>query len=104
MENAGFGAAAAAPIARRVLDYLLADLYPSEEDIAAVQQGKAGAPIGTPRKASEVPLPRGRDAFAMDTPLSGPQPAASAASAASAPASAPVAATPPRPSAPASTP
>ncbi len=125
VENSGFGAAAAAPIARRVLDYLLADVYPSEEDIAAVQQGKAGAPIGTPRKASEVPLPRGRDAFAMDTPVSGPQPAASAASAASAPASAasgpapspvpapaaprpqapaPFSATPPRPAAPASTP
>jgi len=120
VENAGFGAAAAAPIARRVLDYLLADLYPSEEDIAAVQQGKAGAPIGTPRKASEVPLPRGRDAFAMDMPLSGPQPAASASSAASsassasAPApvpaaprpqaSAPFTAAQPRPTAPASTP
>ena len=45
-------ARAAAPIARRVLDYLLADIYPSEEDIVAVQQGKATAPIGTPRKAS----------------------------------------------------
>ena len=99
VENAGWGTAAAAPIARRVLDYLLAGLYPSEEDIAAVQQGKAAAPIGTPRKASEVPLPRGRDAFAMDTPVSAAQPAsgasapASAASAA-APVVAPAAATP----------
>ncbi|HIV71217.1 MAG TPA: penicillin-binding protein 2 [Candidatus Aquabacterium excrementipullorum] len=82
VENAGFGAAAAAPIARRVLDYLLADIYPSEEDIAAVREGKAIAPIGTPRKASEVPLPRGRDAFAMDAPLAAPQ-AASVASGAS---------------------
>lgn len=84
VENAGWGTAAAAPIARRVLDYLLADIYPSEEDIAAVQQGKATAPIGTPRKASEVPLPRGRDAFAMDTPVSAPQAASGASAAASA--------------------
>jgi penicillin-binding protein 2 len=57
VENAGFGAAAAAPIARRVFDYLLMDQYPSPEDIAAVQQGRASAPIGTPRKASELPWP-----------------------------------------------
>ena len=66
VENAGFGAMAAAPIARRVLDYLLLGIYPSEEDIALVQQGKASAPVGTPRKASEVPLPKGTDAFGAD--------------------------------------
>jgi len=87
VENAGFGAAAAAPIARRVLDYLLAGVYPSEEDIEAVRQGKAGAPIGTPRKASEVPLPHGLDAFGGDVPLPG---AASAPVAASAPSAAAV--------------
>lgn len=57
VENAGFGAEAAAPIARRVFDYLLAGQYPSEEDLAAVKIGRAGAPIGTPRRAADVPLP-----------------------------------------------
>jgi penicillin-binding protein 2 len=66
VENAGFGAAAAAPIARRVLDYLLLGVYPSEEDILAVQQGKATSPIGTPRRAADVPLPKGMDAFGDD--------------------------------------
>jgi penicillin-binding protein 2 len=57
VENAGFGAAAAAPIARRVFDYLLMDHYPSEQDIAAVCEGKAGAPLGTPRPAREAAWP-----------------------------------------------
>ena len=56
VENAGFGSTAAAPIARRVFDYLLAGQWPSEEDIAATQIGKSLAPIGTPRRASEVSL------------------------------------------------
>jgi penicillin-binding protein 2 len=56
VENAGFGAQSAAPIARRVFDYVLQDRYPSEEDIAAVQRGEAPAPIGTPRAAHEVPV------------------------------------------------
>ncbi|WP_422844898.1 penicillin-binding protein 2 [Acidovorax sp. M2(2025)] len=56
VENAGFGAAHAAPIARRVFDYWLLGEYPSEEDLAAVQKGQASAPIGKPRKVSEVPL------------------------------------------------
>ena len=57
VENSGFGAAAAAPIARRVFDYVLAGLYPSEEDIALTQQGLSGAPVGQPRPAASVPLP-----------------------------------------------
>lgn len=69
VENSGFGAEAAAPIARRVLDYLLMDQYPSEEDIAAVRIGKAASPLGVPRKASAMPLPRGLDAFGDDVPL-----------------------------------
>jgi len=56
VENAGFGAAHAAPIARRVFDYWLMGEYPSEEDIAAVQKGLASAPMGKPRKVDEVPL------------------------------------------------
>jgi penicillin-binding protein 2 len=80
VENAGFGAMAAAPIARRVLDYLLLGVYPSEEDIALVQQGRASAPVGTPRKAAEVPLPKGTDAFGGDVTGAAASPAASAAS------------------------
>jgi penicillin-binding protein 2 len=57
VENAGFGAAAAAPITRRVLDYWIAGLYPSEEDIAAVQRGQAAAPIGKPRRAADIAVP-----------------------------------------------
>jgi penicillin-binding protein 2 len=57
VENAGFGAQNAAPIARRVFDYVLTGMYPSEEDVAAVQRGQATRPIGTPRVAVSVPLP-----------------------------------------------
>ncbi len=57
VENAGFGAEHAAPIARRVLDYWLAGQYPNEEDMAAVSKGQAAAPIGKPRLIAEVPWP-----------------------------------------------
>jgi penicillin-binding protein 2 len=56
VENAGFGAQNAAPIARRVFDYVLTGQYPSEEDVAAVQRGQATRPIGTPRPAHTVAL------------------------------------------------
>lgn len=56
VENAGFGAEHAAPIARRVFDYWLKGLYPNPEDMAAVQKGHAAAPIGSPLKASDVKL------------------------------------------------
>jgi penicillin-binding protein 2 len=79
VENAGFGAAHAAPIARRVFDYLLMGQYPSEEDMAAVQKGLAASPIGKPREAAALDV--------MGRPLAGsaPLPAASASSAVSAP-------------------
>lgn len=57
VENAGFGSEAAAPISRRVFDYAIAGLWPSEEDIALTREGKSGAPVGKPRPAAEVPLP-----------------------------------------------
>ncbi len=57
VENAGFGAASAAPIARRVFDYFLTGQYPSLEDMAAVQKGQATTPIGKPRPVSEVAWP-----------------------------------------------
>jgi penicillin-binding protein 2 len=65
VENAGFGAVAAAPIARRVFDYALLGQYPSEQDIVAVKKGQAGAPIGKPRNASEVAWPPGAAAAAV---------------------------------------
>jgi penicillin-binding protein 2 len=85
VENAGFGAAAAAPIARRVFDYWLMNQYPSEEDMALVRQGKAANPVGASRVASEVawPPPTANSASAgSPTPAaSGPMPLAAAASA-----------------------
>ena len=57
VENAGYGSMAAAPIARRVFDYLLLGQVPSEEDIALTQLGKTTAPVGKPRDAKDVPLP-----------------------------------------------
>ncbi len=56
VENAGFGSDSAAPITRRIFDYWLRNQYPNAEDMAALQKGQAGAPIGKPRVASEVPL------------------------------------------------
>ena len=56
IENAGFGAASAAPIARRVFDYWLLGQYPSEEDMAATQKGQTASPIGKPRTKQDVPL------------------------------------------------
>ncbi|MBL0087272.1 MAG: penicillin-binding protein 2 [Ideonella sp.] len=57
VENAGFGAAAAAPIARRVLDFVLLDQWPSDEDIEATSIGQSAAPRGAPRRAAEVSIP-----------------------------------------------
>jgi len=57
VENAGFGAVSAAPIARRVFDYWLMGQYPSEEDLTAVRKGQASRPIGQPRQAAEVAWP-----------------------------------------------
>ena len=81
VENAGFGAANAAPIARRVFDYLLSGKYPSEADIAAVQLGQATAPIGVPRAIDTVPLPGATvdgAATARAEPVATPAPAPSA--------------------------
>jgi penicillin-binding protein 2 len=78
VENAGFGAEAAAPIARRVFDYVLLGLYPSEEDLAATRIGKSAAPIGMSRRAEDMPLPGQAAAPAMQA-AAPPAPAASAA-------------------------
>jgi penicillin-binding protein 2 len=76
VENAGFGAEAAAPIARRVFDYLLLGQYPSVEDLALTREGKSSAPVGTPRRATDMPLP------GQPAAPAGPEAAALAASAA----------------------
>lgn len=87
VENAGFGAAAAAPIARRVIDFELLGRYPSVEDIALTREGKSGPPIGVARAASAIPLPGNAPSVAVTGPVvptapvvMAPPPAASAAS------------------------
>ena len=62
VENAGFGAANAAPIARRVFDYLLLDQYPNPQDLKALQQGRPRAHSSRrwwrcPRRAAPAPAP-----------------------------------------------
>jgi len=86
VENAGFGAASAAPIARRVFDFVLLGKYPSVEDIAATRVGQSSVPIGTQRDTASVPL-----SGAGSTPPEAAADviAASTASAPAAPASAP---------------
>ena len=57
VENAGFGAEHAAPIARRALDYWLLGKYPNAQDMEAVSKGQASAPIGVPRNAADMVWP-----------------------------------------------
>ncbi len=76
VENAGFGAAAAAPIARRVFDYWLMGQYPNPQDMAAVKLGKAGAPVGKPLSVADMPWPPGAPNVAA---VEEPKPTASAA-------------------------
>jgi penicillin-binding protein 2 len=104
VENAGWGAAAAAPIARRVFDYVLTGQYPSVDDIAATQKGQSVAPIGTARPIDSVPLPVVSSSSVAMGPLAGVTvgTAASAAPGSAAPASAASAAAVPPP--PATTP
>ncbi|MBC7608442.1 MAG: penicillin-binding protein 2, partial [Polaromonas sp.] len=70
VENAGWGAGSAAPIARRAFDYMLLGQYPSEEDMAAVQKGMAAAPMGKPRRAADMTalLPVGSVPAMQDAP------------------------------------
>src|SRR4029078_11698252 len=59
VENAGFGAQNAAPIARRAFDYWLSGLHQSEKALAAVRKGEATTPIGKQRNAAEAAWPPG---------------------------------------------
>ena len=68
VENAGFGAEHAAPIARRVLDYWLVGKYPNEADMEAVSKGQAAAPIGVPRNVADVVWPPPRTATSAAKP------------------------------------
>ena len=101
VENSGFGSEAAAPIARRVIDFVLADRYPNEADLALTRLGKSSAPVGPPRLASSVALPGSTSVAGTPgvTPQGAPPdpalpagPAVPAASAAAAAATPPVAA------------
>ena len=67
VENAGWGSAAAAPLARRAFDYVLLGQYPSEVDMAAVKLGQAGPPLGKPRRAADMTnlLPGGASVAAV---------------------------------------
>jgi len=69
VENAGWGASAAAPLVRRVLDYWVAGLYPSEQDLQAVSQGRAIAPMGTPRSVADMAQPPASVAPAAIEPM-----------------------------------
>ena len=86
VENAGFGAQNAAPIARRVFDFVIMGQYPSQEDIEAVQKGQATRPIGKPRAVASVPWPPKAAELAVEEPVV--TAAAKAAFAAAKPASA----------------
>lgn len=79
VENAGFGAQSAAPIVRRIFDYWLQGLYPTDEDIAAVQQGQSPAPLKPPVPIAQRPL-TGAAALLASVSASMPALAASAAS------------------------
>ncbi|TFZ07007.1 penicillin-binding protein 2 [Ramlibacter henchirensis] len=89
VENSGFGAAAAAPIARRVFDYWLMGLYPNEEDLAAVRKGQAAGPMGKPRNVADVPWPPAGSGGAASPMPAASAPAPFAAATVTAPAAAP---------------
>ncbi|MGD9834338.1 MAG: penicillin-binding protein 2, partial [Piscinibacter sp.] len=72
VENAGFGSEAAAPISRRVFDYAIAGLWPSDEDIALTREGKSGPPVGKQRPAAEVTLPGATTVLPAVAAASGP--------------------------------
>ena len=82
VENAGWGAGAAAPIARRLFDYMLLGQVPSEEDIVATRAGTSAAPIGTPRHIQDLVLPGNPT---LPATAAAPASAASVVSAADAP-------------------
>jgi penicillin-binding protein 2 len=72
VENAGFGAEHAAPIARRALDYWLLGKYPNAQDMEAVSKGQASAPIGVPRNAAEMVWPQVRPVASPPAPGKSP--------------------------------
>ena len=72
VENAGFGSTSAAPIARRVFDYVLLGHYPSPEDIRAVQRGEGLAPIGLPTPVAEVSVSADGPVRAAPAPAASP--------------------------------
>ncbi len=77
VENAGFGAAHAAPMARRVFDYWLMGQYPNEQDMLALKTGQAAAPIGKPRLVADMPWPPGAPTLPVPASTAASAPAAS---------------------------
>ena len=104
LENAGFGGQNAAPIARRVMDYWIKGVYPTDKDIAAVQAGVALAPIEPPVPiAAATNIRLGTDhAPGADSSASAASGAAAAASGASAAGNTDIPGAPPLPLTPAS--
>ncbi len=74
VENAGFGAQSAAPIARRVFDYWVQGVMPTDEDVAAVQQGQATAPVKPPLPLADwlARNPAGSGLAAASAPVAAP--------------------------------
>ncbi|MSQ56197.1 MAG: penicillin-binding protein 2 [Limnohabitans sp.] len=68
VENSGFGAQNAAPIARRIFDFVLMKQYPSIEDIEAIKKGLATRPLGKPRELSTMPWPPKNEALPETPP------------------------------------
>jgi penicillin-binding protein 2 len=79
VENSGFGAQNAAPIARRIFDFVIMGQYPSLEDIEAVQKGQATRPLGKPRSVASVPWPPKLIEIAPEGSAAQVKPAASSA-------------------------
>ena len=72
IENAGWGSDSAAPMSRRVFDYMLSGLVPSDEDMALTREGKSTTPVGKPQPASSMPLP-GAAASVLPQPVPAPE-------------------------------
>ncbi len=87
VENAGFGAAAAAPIARKVFDYLLLNKMPSADEIAALNGGTrpersaALAAVMGPVDIPKATPANGKDKAATPVASARPEPPAAMAQA-----------------------
>jgi penicillin-binding protein 2 len=65
-----------------VFDFVISGVYPSQEDIDAVQKGQATRPIGKPRTVASVPWPPKAAELAVEEPVVAASAAEKAAAAA----------------------